>query len=304
MAINDTNITTSVSSAAPQVYSSAASYSDRWVSWLPNWVIILIALVAALLIYKYLLPDDLKPKIKAFLSKYGFVIIIVILWLYYRKRWGFIYEDPSRWPANMYYATFLAALLIGIYVVVMLEMYRERYHTYGFISNNVCGSCSRRLDIGKFTVFFIGTSGRSDDHIVLPFPIPQKIVVVPKVSWDFVGSHIVAMSQVFKRDLSDIPPAVRHFLETDTFAKLAKDEIYYGLWTEKMRAVNPKVNEIEATNTKLNERIAVQEKMLKGKLSETKIFVSDTMATIDKIKGKSWLGGGNNNNQPMEESYG
>lgn len=258
---------------------------------MPDWLFFSLSFLVSLIIYYYL-PDEAKSSIKKFLSAYGFYIGIFIAWLYFRGRWGLVIDDPERWPADMNYATFIFAFVFGLYQIARLWLYENRYKTTQFICNNLSGSCYRRQDIGDWTIFFLGTSGASDNHFVIPWPLPEKIVVVPKNSWDFLGSQMVSTAQVFKRDeylgVYELPEEVSHFLETDQFARFAKSKVYFGIYSEQLRTEDPEVNWEEGHIIKLNTRINELAKMLGGKMKSVKGFVSDTLSTVDKLRGNKW----------------
>ncbi len=248
-----------------------------------GWVV--LGGVAIFFLVYYFLPKDMQTPIKKGVKQYAFYIIVFLCWLYFRKRWGLVYENPAKWPADIYLASFRAGLVIAIWNATKWLMYQQRYFTRQFVSNNVSGSINRYQEIGDWIVFFVGTTGSSTEKIVIPFPIPQKLVVVPKCACAFLGEHVVCQSQVMKTDLQDLDEEIIHFIETDTFAKLKKSEVYFGLWDEKLKMRNPLYVEIAEKYNKACARRDELAKMLKGKLKDVKGFISDTMGMQDKLKG-------------------
>lgn len=269
------------------------------ISWLPDYVVFILIGLIVFIIY-YLLPEEIKVPVKKFVGNYGFYIVLLLAWLYLRTVMGLVSESPDSFPANLNRATFFILLALLLYQLVSYFLFEQRYFTTHFVCNNLSGSCARRQDVGDWTIFYLGTSGTSDEKIIVPWPIPQRIVVVPKCAWDFLGNQMVAQSLVSKTDILQLPEDVAHFIETDTFGKMRKEEIYMGYWSEKLRTEDPRVDDYESNYKKLNSRINELAKMLEGKLTHVKTFVADTLGTVDRMKGKSWLnrGGGN---QPMEE---
>lgn len=257
-------------------------------SFMPDYLFFIIIGILLIILYRFM-PDDIKDGIKKITINYGVYIIILLFWLYFRTKWGYVYENPEKWPGNWMYATFIASFALLLFQSAKWLMYEQRYFTRAVVANNLSGSCNRYQEIGDWIVLFVGTTGSSTEKLVLPFPIPQKLIVVPKVACDYIGEHIVVKSQVFLRSVFDLPEDVCHFIETDTFARLAINNIYFGLWDEELRTSNPDAKEIESNLVKLNKRVNELTKMLDGKLGTVKGFVSDTMATVDKFKGKSYI---------------
>lgn len=283
--------------------------SGTIIPFLPDWLAVVLIIAIAIIIYIFL-PPELKDTTRKYAKKYGFFVLIFLIWLYYRKRFGFIYENPTRWPAGMLYGDFMFGLALLLWFSVKSWLYEQRYYTYSFISDNISGSCKRYQEIGSLTpgitwiILFIGTSGSSDERFVFPWPWAKKLVIVPKCACQFIGNHIIATSQVSRvlelDNPLEIPEEIKHFLDTDPFAKWCKDEVYFGMWDIKIKSTNPKYEEVEALNKKLNTRINEQNQMLRGKLTTVKAFVSDTMAVQDRLKGGGW-GSKKDRTEPREE---
>lgn len=259
---------------------------------IPDWLLIFAVLIIVFVIYKYM-PEEAKKATGTFLKAYGFYIALFLIWIYFRKKWGRVYEDPNRWPANIYYATFIIGFVLLIYFAAKSWLYEQRYYTNHLVCDNIQGSVHRFQEIVSdnvsFIVFFLGTSGSSDEKFVFPWPWPKKLLVAPKSACQFLGNQIKVMSQVHKiEDVYDLPEDVRQFIEKDTFAKWCMDNIYFGLWDVENRAKDPKFGDIELLVQKQSARLNEQDDMLKGKLTRTKAFVSDTIATANKLTGKSW----------------
>lgn len=278
--------------------------AEQLVSFMPDWLLFIIVIAFFSLVYLFLPPNG-KESVKFGIKRFGIFILLGLAWLYFRKKWGFVYEDPARWPANIYYATFILGFLLILYFAFKSWLYKERYETNQVIADNIHGSCSRYQEIGtvgdrdNWVVFFLGTSGMSDDSYVIPWPWPKKILVVPKVACQFVGNQIFIKSQVAKVDLFELPEDVAHFIETDAFGRWCKDNIYFGLWDIEIKTENPKTVEMESMIIKQNYRINELKEMLKGRLNIFKTFVTDTKAMQDKMSGKTMFR--RNDQRPMEE---
>jgi len=112
----------------------------------------------------------------------------------------------------------------------------------------VFGSCALHYDVGKYTIWYLGTSGKfsiSSEGIVIPWPFAQKIAITPKVSWDFNGDIPISITQVFKVNLGRLPPKLKKLIERDSKTYFARDSIYFGLFSEPLRTENPSLNEFE-----------------------------------------------------------
>jgi hypothetical protein len=296
--VNETisNITSIANDSLSQqipITSIAPSYS-RILPWFPDIVTFVLFGAILLIIYVWILPKEMRAPVKKVVGKFWFPLLLIVLWLYFRKRWGMIYEIPSRWPANMYFATFIFGLILILYLIVVYLMYYQRYMTYHAIANNRSGSCSYYDNIGDFTIFKIGTCGRTDKKIVIPYPVPKELWIIPRCAWRKVGGQMLLETKLFKSDLNDLPEEVKEHIDKDIFSRLAKDEIWFGLWSQKVRAADPKYSEIESMNKKLNDRINELNDMLKSKLKTVKGYINETFAMSDKVKGKTWK-------QPVQE---
>lgn len=270
------------------------------ISFLPDWLVLIFFGVILYVIY-YNLPEETKSGVKKFLMEYGVYVVIFLIWLYWKSQTGSIYESPDKWPANVNRATFFCGLGVLVFILVKSWLYEFRYYTHHFTADNISGSCHRYHEIGNvgepennWAVFFLGGSGTSDERFVFPWPWIKKVVVVPKCSVQFLGNQIIAFSQVDKVDINDLPEDVRDFIENDNFGRWVKDKIYFGLWDVQKKARSPKYVKIESELKKANHRINELADMLKGKLSRTKAFISDTLAMTDKVRGKDWRDRQNN----------
>lgn len=215
------------------------------------WFFVIIGII--LIIIYYFIPKELKISINKFLSGYLFWIIIFIVLIYGWSRWGYVRDHD--FPAGWRYAAFLCIFGGMIYLAVNNWLYEHRYNSTHFSSNGCSGSCSLRYDIGKWTIFYLGTSGTSDwKGLVIPWYFPQKICVVPKDSWDFNGSDQISITQTYKKDIKYLPPKARHKIEQDkrTFFARNNAEIYFGVFSEKLMTDDPKYSEISAEMEETN----------------------------------------------------
>lgn len=260
------------------------------ISFIPDWMLFLIIAVICFIIYYYL-PDEIKEPIKKFGKEYGFYVVLLLAWLYFRDKWGLV--SDHAWISEMKYASFLIGFVLILYFATKSWLYEQRYYTNQLICDNISGSVHRFQELGNignknnWVVFFLGTSGSSDERFVIPWPWAKKLVIVPKVSCQFIGNQIFVKTQVAKVDILELPEEVAHFVENDTFGKWCKDELYLGYWSIDIKATDPKYEELEALTKKKDSRINELKAMLEGKLTSTKRFISDTLAMQDKLKGKT-----------------
>ncbi len=252
-------------------------------------LLFLIGVVVVYIIYRYC-PDDTKILIQKIIINYGFYIGAFIFWLYFRKKWGIIADFPQEWPGSMYRVTFYVGFVIIIYFAFKSWLYEFRYNTNQFIGDNIHGSVARTHRCGDWIVEFLGTSGLSDEHWCIPWPWTKRISVYHKSTRLKLGNQRVSIAHFEKVDLFDMPVEIADFLEKDTFAKLCLDELWLGVFSNELLASDPEINEILQKFKKINARSNEDSAMLKGKLTKTKGFVSDTIATADKLRGKDWRG--------------
>lgn len=268
------------------------------ISFLPDYLLFLICAVILFVIYIYL-PDEVKNPIKIFIKNWGFYIVLVLAWFYFRNKWGIVAE--AEWIGQMKYATFLALLVGLLYFAGKSWLYEQRYNTNHFIANNISGSCVRRQDIGDYTVFFLDTAGSSSEKMVFPWPFAGRIVVTPKDGWEFRGSHIHAVTQVFHTELLELPEIVAHFVDTDPFARMCKDKIFFGLFSEEKRTQDPKANDVESYQKDYNTITNLKTNMIRGKDNIIKEHVTNMEAVKKKLRGEQRQQIVLNNQGGMEE---
>lgn len=267
------------------------------ISFIPDWILFFIIGIVLIWIYSYL-PEEVKGTVKGILIKYGVLIALLIILIYWHGKTGPIYASPDKWPADVNRATFFCGLGALIYVSFLYFWYQQRYHTTFFICDNIKGSCARWLEIGNvagesndpWVVLFLGTAGRSDDHVVLPWPFPKQIVVVPRSTIQFLGNQIVSYSKVERCDVdtwSELDEDVHNFLKHDPMAKWVGDQVYYGYAPIDVLSKSPKYRDLLLELEKKNSRINELKEMLRGKLTTTKGFISDTVGMTDKVRGKT-----------------
>jgi hypothetical protein len=263
-------------------------------SFMPDWLLFLIIGIIAFVVYTQL-PDSVKHPLNNILRGYGFYVLLFLLWLYFRNQWGFVREN--EFFGGMRLATFMLFLVLLIYFGVKSWLYEQRYYTDHAIANNRQGSCAKYFEIGDWVVLFIGSSGSTDERFVIPWPWIKEIWVVPKSSVQFIGNQICILSQLELCNYMEMPDEeISNFIENHPMARWCKERVYFGLWTEKIKAKDPKYSELQSLWKKTSERLIEATKMLKGKLTLTKQFVSDTMGMTDKFKGKDWR-----SNAPRED---
>jgi hypothetical protein len=198
-----------------------------------------------------------KNTIGNFVVSHIVIIILIGIMIYGWKKWGIVLDHS--WIAEMNYSLFMGLGLFLLYEVGSNFLAVFRNNTTPFVANGVHGSCAIHYDIGMWTIWYLGTTGRfaiDSEGFVFPWPFPNKIAITPKVSWDFNGDSPVSITQVFKTDLNRLHPLLKRQIKKDSKTIFARGEIYFGIVSEKLRTDNPKLNElqnqIEQVNAKYN----------------------------------------------------
>src|SRR3989338_7776216 len=107
--------------------------ADRIVSFMPDWAFVILCGVVCFIIYCYL-PEELKRTTRAGLARFCVFIILFLVWLYFKSKWGLVGDDPARWPADVNYATFMVGLALVLWYMVKWMFYWHRYYTDQFVS--------------------------------------------------------------------------------------------------------------------------------------------------------------------------
>lgn len=262
---------------------------SRLISFVPDWMLFLSVLIIGIIIFLYL-EEESKETVKLFFLRYGLYLFVICLLIYGWNRWGVVADHDV---GQMKYALFIGLATLITYFAGVNYLYREQTLTTSFQANGVAGSCSIYYDLGDYTIFYLGTSGKSDfEGFVLPWYFPKRIVVVPKNSWALNGNNLVSTTQVSKCDsLLALPEYVMKKLEADSRTYFARSEVYYGLFCEELKTEDPDYHKIESQLLKLQRRNNELSEMLDNKLRNFKEFATDTMAIGDKIGGKRFSPG-------------
>jgi len=268
-------------------------------SFMPDWALFLTIFLICLILYFTLVRDEeTKTRVKRFLFDYGIWIVALIVLIYGWNRWGTVAESDI---GEMRYALFIVLLAGDLYLLATNFLYRERYHSIFFQADGVSGSCNLYYDAGDYTIFYLGTSGKSDfAGFVFPWYFPQRIVVIPRDSWQFNGNNIVTFIKVKRQDpIHDVPEAALEIIERDGRTTFARDEIYFGILSEETILREPdqaelikKIEDLEARNNELSS-------MLDAKMKKVSGFVSGTEAIKRSLKGQTWR-----RNQTSQEGEG
>jgi len=281
--MNET-INETISEVAIDTYS----HSERIVGFLPDPLFFLIVGGLSLIIYFYL-PEDMRKSIKNFLKNFGFYIFLALCYFYFKDKWGMVRDN--EWPGGISQASFVIGFILLMYWGVKSWMYEQRYYTNHLISDNVSGSCHRYQEIEAtdgmtWIAFFLGTSGSSDEKFVFPWPWSKKVLFAPKICCEFLGNQILVKAQTPKVDVLDLDENLSFFVENDTFGRWCLEDLYCGIAPVSVKLEFPEYRTLENVIKKQNNRINELAKMLKGKLTDTKGFISDTMAMTNKLQGK------------------
>jgi len=253
---------------------------------IPDPLFFLGILFLGFCVYRFVLDDDMKANFRILLSRYWFWILLIVVGIYGWRRWGIVADHPNI--AEMNFTLFLVFFFALLYFGGKNFLYEQRYNTNYFIADGIYGSCALRYDVGKYTVFYLGTSGKSDyKSFALPWGIAQRIAIVPKISLHHIGNCVISTAQVFKYDLAQIDQQARRLIEADGRTWLARDEIYYGEFSEKLRTEDPSVSEIESRITDVNYLNTMQKKIIEDKEITLKKSVTNMAAIQKKLKGDS-----------------
>lgn len=252
----------------------------------PGIFIYLFVLLIVLIVYLSS-GDEFKASIKKFVLANFIWILLIGMMIYGWNKWGIVAEHET--VANMKWALFLAIAIGGAYLMIKNWLYELKYNTIPFQANGVYGSCSRYYDVGKYTIFYLGTTGRSlYSGFMINWNWAERLCVVPKVSWDFNGDGIVSTAQVSKYMLEQLPSAkARRSIEHDFLTMFARDDIYYGEFSEALRTEDPSVDELESRVTDGALLETLQKNMIEGKNTIIKKHITDTEAMKNKLKGNT-----------------
>jgi hypothetical protein len=252
----------------------------------PGIFIYFFVLLIVLIIYLSS-EDETKSSIKRFVMANWMWILLIGMMIYGWNRWGLVADHETI--ANMKWALFLALSIGAVYLIATNWLFELKYHTVPFQANGVYGSCSRYYDVGKYTIFYLGTTGRSlYSGFMINWNFAERICIVPKVSWDFNGEGIVSIAQVSKYMLEQLPSyKVKRSIENDSLTWFARDEIYYGEFSEALRTEDPSVDEIESRITDGALLETLQKNMIEGKNTIIKKHITDTEAMKNKLKGNT-----------------
>jgi hypothetical protein len=266
---------------------------------MPDWLLFGLIFFIFLIMYFIVIKDEeTKNAIKRFLLNYGIYILAIVVVIYGWNKWGIVADHDI---GQMKWALFIVVLGLDLYFIASNLLYRERYNTIPFQANGVYGSVALYYNVGKYTIFYLGTSGKSDfAGIVLPWYFPQKICIVPKTSWQFNGNAIICYIKVSKDNYFEVPEIVKNTIEGDSRTMFARDEIYYGELRNKILIEDQQMAEMDKKLKDSNSRINELKSMLRGKLTDVKTFVTDTEAIKDRMSGNRFMRG-NNQSPPKQE---
>lgn len=254
--------------------------------WLVPGILVYLLVFLIILIIYLSSGSRTKNTISNFIVSNILMIIIVGIMIYGWNKWGIVADHENI--ANMNYSLFLGITLFMLYEIGNNFLAVFRNNTTPFVANGVHGSCALHYDVGIWTVWYLGTTGRfsiDSDGFVFPWPFPNKIAITPKVSWDYNGDNPVSITQVFKTDINRLPVRLKKIIKKDSKTVFARGNVYFGIVSEKLRTDNPKWDElqqgIEETNSKygtLEEQfddVSTNTEKYEGHVRRTKILSRD-----------------------------
>jgi hypothetical protein len=220
--------------------------STRIVSFIPDWVLFVSVGIALFIVYNYILPDDSKAGVKRVLRTYAGYLFFIVLWIIFRNKWGIV-ADNEFW-GQMRVVTLLCIFGVLGFFAFSNWLFEWRYYSRHLVANNLQGACHRFEKRGHWIIFFLDGAGEGPtEKMIFPWPFPKRLLVAHESTVEYKGGQIVVNAQVKKVSLGSInlPPKINQFIEGDTFARWAKDNVYFGLVSEELRVSNPSWDKIE-----------------------------------------------------------
>jgi hypothetical protein len=268
-------------------------------SWVnaTNLIYLLIALVAFFIIYWIWkqLDSYTKSGITSTLKRFAVPIVLIILFFYFRKKWGTLAESSM---ANWNTATVVLVFLLLIWQAGVLFLVREKYHSTAAIADGdrMHGSCANYQHKGDYMILSIG----SIDAPGFPWPYGDGTWVCPAEHFNKINEHLGAPTQIYiktfleKVDINDIPPYCKDFIMSTSGYN--KNNIYYGELTEKEMMDEVKDDgqiktkrdmelKLKDTNRMLNE----SRMMVKKNYQDLKRLFTDWDSIQKKMKGQSTI---------------
>jgi hypothetical protein len=217
------------------------------------WVILL--LLIALGLFLWLLSKLGVPIKKLFKPTYIVILILIIVLIWGWDRWGVVADHPS--VSQMKWALFMIIFFGMLYLIGSNFVYEFRYNTTSFVGNGVHGSCALQYDMGKYTVFYLGTCGRfgiNSEGLTFPWPFPNRIAICPRKTWDYNGSNPVSITQFQRVNLGELPAlaGIKKQIEKDWTTIFARDNIFFGIFNERLKVDNPSYDELEKEMKRTN----------------------------------------------------
>lgn len=253
--------------------------------FIDNIFIYLLILLVIVVIYLFG-GEEVKRTIKIFFIRTWFVLVIIGILIYGWNRWGII---ADREIGQMKTALFWALEIGLLYLVGKNWLYELRYETIPFQAQGIYGSCSRYYAVGRFTVFYLGTTGKSySKGFMLNWNFPNKIVVIPTSLWAFNGEGIYSRVVVSKRMIEQIPSEkIRTAITSDSLTWFAREEIYMGLYADKELTDRPFLEDIESRIQDFAITDTIQKEMIEGKNTTMKKHITDIKAIENKMTNQT-----------------
>jgi len=253
--------------------------------FIDNIFIYLLLLLVIAIIY-FVGGDDAKKLIKNFLVRTWFILIIIGILIYGWNRWGIVADTGI---GQMKTALFWALEIGALYLIGKNWLYELRYETTPFQAGGIYGSCSRYYSVGRLTVFYLGTTGKSyTKGFMLNWNFPNKIVIIPTNLWHFNGEGIYSRVLVSKRMIEQLPSEkIRNSINNDPLTFFARDEIYFGLYRDKDITDKPFLEDTESRLLDFSVENSLQKEMIEGKNTIMKKHVTDIKAIENKMTNKS-----------------
>ncbi len=184
------------------------------------------------------------------LAKYGFYLVVLIFWLIYRNRLGYIYFDR---------ASFYSCLVIMLFWLGEGVFYTWRYSSPYFIANGVAGSISDRPNIvGDWAIFGLDGILSHGFH----FRGKKRSVIVPVDSLQKFGRNWVSCVRVEYAEIGELPEEVENTIETEYFSNKC---VFVGWIPETYQMEFPDAKQMEDELKQSYDRISELKKLLKGK---------------------------------------
>lgn len=183
-------------------------------------------------------------------TKWVFIILIMLIWYWFRKDAGDYYIHKPKFEI-------LCAL--ALYYATEFVIWKGRYYMSQVCVNNFSGSIlGRPIPKGKYAIFNCG-------EVIDPIHFRGKIatLVVPKDQLRKAGRNYVGLTFVKKTPLLLLPTVVHRFLYHHE-SEYNLDNVYFGEYSEKFLEANEELPDYEEEKLNMQKQLNVRDRMIEG----------------------------------------